>query len=78
MATVKEEKMEMLQMKRDSYQLIIGGQRMDSVSGETFTTYNPATGEAIATIAKAGKEDAEKAIQAARLALTKENGNLHR
>lgn len=71
MSTVKEQKMEQLDMKRDTYQLIIAGQRMDSSTGETFTTYNPATGEAVATIAKASKEDAEKAVQVARQAFDK-------
>ena len=71
MSTVKEQKMEQLEMKRDSYQLIINGQRVDGSNGETFTTYNPATGEAVATIAKASKEDAEKAVQAARHAFDK-------
>lgn len=63
---VKEAKIEQLEMKRDHYSMVIGGERVDSVSGETFTTYNPATGEAFATIAKANNEDAEKAVQAAR------------
>lgn len=71
MSTVKEQKMEQLEMKRDSYQLIINGQRVDGSNGETFTTYNPATGEVVATIAKASKEDAEKAVQAARHAFDK-------
>jgi aldehyde dehydrogenase (NAD+) len=68
MATVKEHSFEQLNMKRDVYQLIINGQRTDSSNGGTFTTYNPATGEAIATVAKASKEDAEKAVLAARQA----------
>ncbi|MED4018588.1 aldehyde dehydrogenase family protein [Sutcliffiella cohnii] len=71
MSTVKDEKFAPLAVKRDSYQLIIGGQRVDSSTGETFTTYNPATGEPIATIAKASKEDAEKAVLAARAAFDK-------
>ncbi|WP_223701873.1 aldehyde dehydrogenase family protein [Sutcliffiella deserti] len=71
MGTVKEAKLEQLEMKREAYQLIINGQRMDSSSGETFTTYNPATGEPVATIAKASKEDAEKAVEAARHAFDK-------
>lgn len=71
MSTVKDEKFVPLAVKRESYQLIIGGQRVDSSTGETFTTYNPATGEPIATIAKASKEDAEKAVLAARTAFDK-------
>jgi aldehyde dehydrogenase (NAD+) len=65
-ATVKDQKLEQLEMKRDIYRLFINGERMDSVTGETFTTYNPATGEAIAKVSKASKEDAEKAVLAAR------------
>jgi aldehyde dehydrogenase (NAD+) len=66
MATVKEEKIEQLPMKRDHYDMIINGERVPSTSGETFTTVNPATGEVVATIAKATTEDAERAVQAAR------------
>lgn len=56
----------MSQMKRETYQLYINGEAMEAASGETFTTYNPATGEAIAEIAKAGKDDVDKAVAAAR------------
>ncbi|MBB3869592.1 aldehyde dehydrogenase [Parageobacillus toebii NBRC 107807] len=68
MTTVKEQKMEKLETKREMYHLIINGERAESVSGETFTTYNPATGEPVAKVAKGTKEDAERAIQAARQA----------
>lgn len=50
------------------YQLYIGGERCDAASGETFATYNPGTGEKIADVPKAGKEDAVRAIEAARAA----------
>lgn len=66
MSTVKEQSFEVLEMKREHYSLVINGQRMESTSGETFTTYNPATGEAIATVSLASTEDAEKAVEAAR------------
>ena len=48
------------------YQLFINGEACDAASGETFATYNPATGEKIADVAKAGKEDAVRAIESAR------------
>ena len=48
--------------------LIINGEAVDAASGRTFTTYNPATEEAIATIAEAGPEDVERAVAAARAA----------
>ena len=66
MSTVKEQSFEVLEMKREHYSLVINGQRMESTSGETFTTYNPATSEAIATVSLASTEDAEKAVEAAR------------
>jgi aldehyde dehydrogenase (NAD+) len=66
MSTVKEQSFEVLEMKREHYSLVINGQRMESGSGETFTTYNPATGEAIAAVSLASVEDAEKAVEAAR------------
>ena len=40
------------------YQLFINGEYRDAASGETFATTDPATGEKIADVAKAGKEDA--------------------
>lgn len=53
-------------LKRDYYHLIINGEKVESSTGQTIKTYNPATGELIAEVAKASKEDAEKAVQAAR------------
>jgi acyl-CoA reductase-like NAD-dependent aldehyde dehydrogenase len=50
------------------YQLFINGETCDAASGDTFATYNPSTGEKIADVAKAGKEDAVRAIEAARKA----------
>ncbi|MGP4071092.1 aldehyde dehydrogenase family protein [Piscibacillus sp. B03] len=66
MEMTKETITQVGEMKRSHYSMIINGERVDSSSGETFDTYNPAKGEAIATIAKANEEDAEKAVQAAR------------
>ena len=66
MTTVKEQKFESMAVKRETYQLIINGIRQDSTSGETYKVFNPATGEEFATVAKASKEDAELAVQAAR------------
>ncbi|SDX42782.1 succinate-semialdehyde dehydrogenase / glutarate-semialdehyde dehydrogenase [Lutibacter oricola] len=45
--------------------LYIGGELLDSVSGEREDVVCPATGEVIAQIAKAGTADAEKALEAA-------------
>ena len=48
--------------------LFIDGEWVEAQSGETFPTFAPSTGEKIADVAKAGREDAVSAIQAARKA----------
>jgi betaine-aldehyde dehydrogenase len=50
------------------YQLFIGGQWVDSDSGKTFNSPNPATGETFAEVAEADKADIDKAVTAARRA----------
>ena len=57
---------EQVTVKRDFYHLIINGEKVESSNGGTFQTINPATGEVVATVAKASQEDAERAVQAAR------------
>jgi len=54
--------------KTRKYQLFIDGQWVDSDSGKTFNTPNPATGETLAEIAEADKSDVDKAVVAARRA----------
>ncbi|MGD7009549.1 aldehyde dehydrogenase family protein [Metabacillus sp. 84] len=68
MSTVKDKKFEASPTIREMYQLVINGERTDSHSNETFTTYNPATGDAVAVVAKASMEDADRAVKAARAA----------
>jgi aldehyde dehydrogenase (NAD+) len=48
--------------------LLIGGKWLDSVSGKTFPTVNPATGEVICHVAEADKADVDLAVKAARKA----------
>lgn len=48
--------------------LFIAGQYQPAASGETFSVINPATNEILADVAKAGLEDVEIAVQAARKA----------
>src|SRR6476469_4188911 len=49
-------------------QLFVDGAWVDAKSGETFPTYAPSTGQKIADVAKAGRDDAQRAVQAARQA----------
>jgi len=46
-------------------QLLIDGQWCDSASGDTLPVANPATGETIGTVARAGKADLDRALEAA-------------
>ena len=48
--------------------LLIGGERVPAADGATFTVTDPSTGEQLATIAKAGPPDLERAITTARAA----------
>jgi aldehyde dehydrogenase (NAD+) len=48
--------------------LLINNEWVDSVSGKTFHTINPATGDVIAHVAEADKADVDKAVKAARKA----------
>ncbi|KAF3970846.1 hypothetical protein CMV_005481 [Castanea mollissima] len=49
-------------------QLLIGGQFVDAVSGKTFQTLDPRTGEVIANIAEGDAEDVNRAVAVARKA----------
>jgi acyl-CoA reductase-like NAD-dependent aldehyde dehydrogenase len=51
---------------RKDWKLLINGQQVDAASGETFGVINPATNEHLARVAKAGKEDVDAAVSAAR------------
>ncbi|MDA2301467.1 aldehyde dehydrogenase DhaS [Bacillus cereus] len=48
--------------------LYVNGSFIESASGKTFKTPNPATGETLAVVAEAGREDIHKAVVAARMA----------
>jgi aldehyde dehydrogenase (NAD+) len=51
--------------------MLIDGKWVDSASGKTFETINPATGEVIANVAEGDKADVDKAVKAARKAFEK-------
>jgi acyl-CoA reductase-like NAD-dependent aldehyde dehydrogenase len=55
-------------MLKENYQLLINGEYVNSSNEEIFETYNPATGEVLATVAKATKIDVDKAVASARAA----------
>src|SRR5437764_12651586 len=52
-----------------SYKNLVGGEWVDSASGETMEGLNPATGEAIADVPRGTADDVGKAVEAAKKAL---------
>ena len=52
-------------MNLPKQQLYIDGGYRDAASGETFDTLNPATGETIAQVQRAGREDIDLAVRSA-------------
>ena len=48
--------------------MLINGKWVNSISGKTFPTYNPSTGEVLAQVAEGDREDIEQAVKAARKA----------
>ncbi|HEX7424241.1 MAG TPA: aldehyde dehydrogenase family protein [Terriglobales bacterium] len=48
--------------------MLVGGEWLDSVSGKTFETYNPATGETLVRVAEGDRADIDRAVKAARKA----------
>ncbi len=57
-------------------QLLIDGRHIESVSGRTFKTLNPATEEVIAVISEGNEADVERAVVAARRAFLGVWGNM--
>ena len=51
-----------------TFQNLIGGEWVDAVSGETFESRSPATGEAIGLFPKSGPDDVARAVEAAQAA----------
>ncbi|MDR7314558.1 aldehyde dehydrogenase family protein [Brevibacillus nitrificans] len=50
------------------YQLFIDGKWVNALSGKTFDSFNPATGEVNGVVAEAGAQDVDLAVKAARKA----------
>jgi alpha-ketoglutaric semialdehyde dehydrogenase len=51
-----------------TYRNFIGGEWVDAVSGETFESTSPATGELIGVFPRSGAEDVDRAVEAAKAA----------
>jgi phenylacetaldehyde dehydrogenase len=50
--------------------ILINGKWVEAASGNTFPTYNPATGEVLANVAAGDREDIDRAVKAARAAFS--------
>ena len=60
----------------EQFRMLIGGKAVDAISGRTFESENPYTGEPWAVIPDGGPEDVDAAVQAARAALDGEWGSM--
>ena len=58
-------------LRASAQRLLIDGKRVDALSGATFDTLNPATGEVLAAVSRAAKADVDLAVGAARRAFEK-------
>jgi 1-pyrroline dehydrogenase len=54
---------------KTAYKILVGGEFVDSVSGETMDVIAPATGEVIAEVPRCSAEDVDRAVEAANKAL---------
>ena len=55
-------------LKPQPKRMLIDGEWVEAASGKTFETANPASGETLATVAEADREDIDRAVRAARRA----------
>jgi aldehyde dehydrogenase (NAD+) len=60
----------------DRFRLLIGGKAVDALSGATFESQNPYTGEPWAIVPDGGPDDVDAAVAAARAALDGEWGEM--
>ncbi|MFD1408751.1 aldehyde dehydrogenase family protein [Kroppenstedtia eburnea] len=60
-----------IRLLKEEYRLLIDGEQVEASSKGWFDTYNPATGEVIARVARGTREDVDRAVAAARHALEK-------
>ncbi|CAG7585052.1 aldehyde dehydrogenase family protein [Rhodococcus opacus] len=71
-ATIEPSQAELLPSVRNflsgTKRFLVGGQWVESASGETFETIDPATGQVLTTVARGGAEDVDRAVRAARTA----------
>ena len=70
-ATASAPKAAKSRVKVKQTKMLIDGKWVESTSGKTFETTNPATGEVIARVAEGDKADVDKAAKAARRAFEK-------
>ncbi|MEW2504204.1 aldehyde dehydrogenase [Amycolatopsis sp. NPDC047767] len=59
----------------EHFKMLIGGHAVDAISGKTFESRNPYTGETWAVLPDGGPEDVDAAVRAARAALDGEWGS---
>ena len=57
-----------------TFRMVIGGESVDAADGQTFEVVNPATGKVVATAPLGGREDVDRAVEAAQKAFDDRKG----
>src|SRR5262245_33635546 len=57
-----------------TFRMVIGGESVDAADGQTFDVVNPATGKGFGTAPLGGREDVDRAVEAAQRAFEDRKG----
>ncbi|MGE9126093.1 aldehyde dehydrogenase family protein, partial [Escherichia coli] len=71
MSSTAQELARLAETIRPETKAFIDGRFVDSASGKSFNTINPATGKVVASVAETDREDVDRAVAAARSAFNK-------
>ena len=71
MSSTAQELARLAETIRPETKAFIDGRFVDSASGKSFDTINPATGKVVASVAETDREDVDRAVAAARSAFNK-------
>ena len=66
--TIEQQATEQSATTPRNVKMLIGGEQVDALDGQTFEAINPATGEVIANVPLGGKADVDRAVEAAQKA----------
>ncbi len=63
--TLESNRQRLAELTRRPWRMLVGGEMVDAIGGERYTSASPSTGQALAEVPFAQKVDVEAAVQAA-------------